>query len=89
MKRWCKFFYESLNVCSSINSYLIDQIQIPTLCISEEDRQNATPSIDEVRNALNQMKSRKAPGSDEVTIDILKTGGEPAIRYLLNLFTDV
>ena len=35
------------------------------------------------------MKSRRAPGSDEVTVDILKAGGEPIIRWLFEFFTDV
>ncbi len=80
LKRWREFFCEALNVCSSINQNLIDQIHIPTLSTTEEHTQNAQPSIEEVIKAVNQMKSRKAPGSNEVTVDILKAGGEPVIR---------
>jgi hypothetical protein len=35
------------------------------------------------------MKSRKAQGTDEVTVNILKAGGEPVIRWFLEFFTDV
>jgi hypothetical protein len=89
LKRWCEFFCESLNVRSSIDRKLIDQIQVPILSRIEEHRQNVQPSIDEVRKAMNQMQSRKAPGSDEVTADIMKAGGEPVIRWLFKLCTDV
>ena len=89
LKRRCEFFYETLNVRSSVDQYLIDQIKIPTLSTIEECRQNAAISIEEVRKALSQMKSRKAPGSDEITADILKAGGEPVIQWLFNFFTDV
>ncbi|CAF4230155.1 unnamed protein product [Rotaria magnacalcarata] len=89
LKRWGEFFCETLNVCALIDQNLIDQIQILTLSTTEEHRQNAQPSIEEVRKAINQMKSRKAPGSDEVTVDILKAGGESVIRWLFYFFTDV
>jgi hypothetical protein len=42
-----------------------------------------------VKRAVNKMKSRKAQGSDEVTVNILKAGGEPEIRRLLKFFTDL
>ncbi|CAF5166498.1 unnamed protein product, partial [Rotaria magnacalcarata] len=35
------------------------------------------------------MKSRKVPGSDEVTVDVLKAGDEPVTRWLFTFFTDV
>ncbi|CAF2913171.1 unnamed protein product [Rotaria sp. Silwood2] len=89
LKRWGEFFQETLNVVSLIDQDLLDQIHIPTLAASEEHRQNAQPSMQEIRKAVNQMKSRKAPGSDDVTVDVLKAGGEPVIRWLFKFFTDV
>ena len=89
LKRWREYFHETLNVNSSIDQNLIDLIEIPTLSIIEERRQNAPISIDEVRKALSQMKSRRVPGSDKVTVDILKAGGGPIIHWLFEFFTDV
>jgi hypothetical protein len=89
LNRWREFFHETLNVTRSINQNLIDQIQIPTLSVTEEYRQNMPISVDEVRKALKQMKLRKAPGSDEITADILKAGGEPVIQWLFKFFTEI
>ena len=88
-KRWREFFFGSLNVFSPIDPNLIGQIQTPPCSALEENRQNAQLSIEEVRRAVSQMKSRKAPGSDEVSVDILKFGGEIVIRWLVSIFTDM
>jgi molybdenum cofactor biosynthesis enzyme MoaA len=82
-------FCENLNVCSSVNQSLIDQIQIGLLSTTEEHRQSAQTSIQEVKKAVNQIKSRKDQGTDEVTVNIVKGGGEPVIRWFLEFFTDV
>ena len=89
LERWREYFNELFNVPSVIDSTLIDEILIDTISKDEEERQNALPSIEEIRRALNQMKSRKAPGSDEITADILKAGGAPIIQRLYEIFTDV
>ena len=89
LKRWREYFDELLNVTSLVDPDLLNEIQIDPIPQVEEKRQNAQPSIDEVRKALRQMKSRKAPGNGEVTADILKAGGEPVIKWLHEMFTDV
>ena len=89
LNRWRRFFHDTLDVTTSIDQNLIDQIQIPTLSVTEECRQNAPISIEEVTKTLEQMKLRKAPGSDKITADILKAGGEPVIQWLFKFFTEV
>jgi len=89
LKRCRAFFCENLNVRSSVDQNLIEQIQIRLISTTEEHIQIAQTSIQEVKKAVNQMKSRKAQGTDEVTVNILKAGGEPVIRWFLEFFTDV
>ena len=89
LKRWGEYFQETLNVVSSIDQDLLDRIHMSTLAAGEKHRQNAQLSMQEIRVAANQMKLRKAPGRDDVTVDILKAGGEPVIQWLLKFFTDV
>ncbi|CAF5225121.1 unnamed protein product, partial [Rotaria magnacalcarata] len=81
LERWREFFDDLLNVSTVVDLQLIDQIKIKIIEKNDEERQNMQPTISEVRKALNQMKSRKAPGNDEITADLLKAGGEPVIKW--------
>ncbi|CAF2093080.1 unnamed protein product [Rotaria magnacalcarata] len=89
LERWREFFGDLLNVSTAVDLQLIDQIKITRIEKNEEERQSIQPTISEVRKALNQMKSRKAPGNDEITADLLKAGGEPVIKWLHEIFSDI
>ncbi|CAF1602087.1 unnamed protein product, partial [Didymodactylos carnosus] len=89
LQRWREYFAELLNVPSAVDQVLTDSIPESQLTRSEEKRQSAVPTIQEVETALKQMKSRKAPGDDGVTADLLKAGGAPVVRWLYEIFTDV
>ncbi|CAF3911944.1 unnamed protein product [Rotaria magnacalcarata] len=89
LERWREFFDDLLNVSTVVDLQLIDQIKIKIIEKNDEERQNMQPTISEVRKALNQMKSRKDPGNDEITADLLKAGGEPVIKWLHEIFSDV
>ncbi|CAF3677329.1 unnamed protein product [Rotaria sp. Silwood1] len=89
LQRWREHFDELLNAPSTVDQKLIDEIQIDTLSKEEEKRQNTVPSIGEIRRALSQMKSRKAPGNDEVTADLPKAGEELVIGWLYEIFVDI
>ncbi|CAM4769447.1 unnamed protein product [Rotaria magnacalcarata] len=89
LERWREYFCELFNIHSTVGSDVINEIQITTPSRPGLERQNAQPSIEEVERALNQMKSRKSPGSDEVTADIIKAGSEPVLNWLHEIFNGV
>ena len=89
LKRWKEYFDDLLNVPSTVDQPLIDNIEEQQLTLREERRQNAVPTIQEVKAALLQMKSPKAPGNDEITVDLLKAGGAPVVSWLHSIFMDV
>ena len=41
--------------------------------------------LEEVREAVNEMKSGKAPGLDEFPVECLKKGGIAALEWLVRL----
>ena len=47
---------------------------------------NELISIEEVNSAVKKMKKRKAPGSDEITTEVIKSGGAKMIEMLHKIF---
>ncbi len=46
-------------------------------------------SREEIEQAVKKMKSRKAPGIDSITAEVLKTGGKPMIEMLHKIFNQI
>ncbi|CAF4567100.1 unnamed protein product, partial [Rotaria magnacalcarata] len=55
-----------LNVDTTINEQVLQQIPSPTVDDEELSRQDAVPTLDEVVKAIGQIKNKKAPGKDDV-----------------------
>ncbi|CAF1675979.1 unnamed protein product [Rotaria magnacalcarata] len=89
LERWKEFYSELLNVNSIIEPTLLDQIKPASLSTMEQHRQDKEATLDEVQQALQQMKNRKAPDKDNVTAELLKAGGIPVIKWLHEIFVDI
>ena len=60
--------------------------------IPEHEFENDLPleiSIEEIRFAMKKMKSRKSPGIDEITAEVLIAGGESMVRMLYLIFQKI
>ncbi|CAF4634110.1 unnamed protein product, partial [Didymodactylos carnosus] len=89
LSRWREYFCGLLNVHTVINPTILQQIPIPAIDKAEETRQDTPPSLPEVVQAIKQMKSRKAPGKDDVTAELLKAGGMEIALWLHQIIVDV
>ncbi|CAF2869532.1 unnamed protein product [Rotaria sp. Silwood2] len=87
LERFREFFSELLNVNSVIDPQVISEIQPAKISAAEQIRQEKLPTMAEVQIAPTQMKSGKA-GNDEITVDLLKAGGTPVLKWLQQLFVD-
>ena len=81
LQRWVKHFDGVLNRPSSINYEAIErlpQVLVNTLL-------DAVPTLEEVRKAIRQLSSGKAPGSYAILDEIYKEGGTAVTGKLLTL----
>ena len=72
-KRWAEYFEQVLNVADvrEVNINVVGNFRTPVL----GDLNERAISMEEVREAVNEMKSGKAPGLDEFPVECLKKGG--------------
>ena len=72
-RRWAEYFDQVLNVAdvSEANIYVVGNWWMPVL----GDLNERAASLEEVGDAVNEMKSGKAPGLDGFPVECLKKGG--------------
>ena len=56
--------------------------------MSDEDI-SAPISEEEIVTAISELRSRKAPGLDEISLEMLSLGGGEAIRWLKSIFNTI
>ena len=77
---WAEYFEKLLNVKNEREPLqVVDPVENSVLEITKE----------EVERAVRKMKSNKAPGVSEVSIDMVKTGGEEGIRWMWEVLREV
>ncbi|CAM4800706.1 unnamed protein product [Rotaria magnacalcarata] len=89
LNRWKEYFDEMLNVDTTINEQVLQQIPSPTVDDEELSRQDAVPTLDEVVKAIGQIKNKKVPGKDDVPAELLKAGGHYIAEWLHEIICDV
>ena len=78
---WEEHFKVHLNTAFPHNPDAMNDI--PATIPSSEH--SDPPSEEEIRDAVKSLKSGKAPGSDEITPEVLKAGGDHMIQMLLKI----
>ena len=85
LKLWKNHFEMHLNTEFLHDPNVLDEIPEPvnstdeTFTITEED----------IRNAIKTLNTRKSPGSDSITAEVLKAGGEKVVNILSKIFQKV
>ena len=70
--KWGEYFNELLNVGNGLERF--DEYVLPSEGMPMEHEDLIT--IDDVRNAIKEMKKVKLPGDEGIPVEIVKAGGE-------------
>lgn len=82
LQRWAEHFQSILNHPTFINNEVIDRMPQADIIYSL----NVPPSETETLQAISQMSSGKAPGSDMIPSTVYKAGGSVLVDKVTQLF---
>ena len=85
LERWAEHFQNVLNNPSNISDEAISRIPKVPL----NNKLDTPPSLDEVKKAISQLSSGKAPGQDSISIEISKAGGQITTQKMTDLFRSI
>ena len=82
-RRWAQYFGQVLNVADvrEANINVVGNWRMPVL----GDLNERAISLEEVRKAVNKMRSGKAPGLDGFPVECVKKGGMAVLEWLVPL----
>ena len=82
-RRWAQYFEQGLNVADvrEANINVVGNWRMPVL----GDLNERAISLEEVREAVNEMKSGKAPGLDGFPVECLNKDGMAVLEWLVRL----
>ncbi|CAF1464287.1 unnamed protein product, partial [Rotaria sordida] len=89
LTRWKEHFSDLLNVHTNIDPTIVQNITEPFIPSNEQFRQDKMPSLIEVEEAINKLKSGKAPGNDGIAADLLKAGGKSMAKWLHEIIGEI
>ncbi|GFG38153.1 hypothetical protein Cfor_04817 [Coptotermes formosanus] len=79
-ERWRQYFQNLLTnsdtISTEISHELEEGLENETEEIEEQRNENEAPKIDQVKKAIERLKSNKSPGPDNITAKLLKTKQE-------------
>ena len=81
-----------LKVCAEFYQALLASQNKNTTRNANESPDNLEPPPfieEEINKALKDMKNNKAPGIDQLTSDIIKLGGDEALKQITKIFNEI
>ena len=94
LKCWVDHFEGVMSCEVNVNNATLESLPVIESCIPEsstvldDEGLCCNLSEDEIAVAIKQLKKGKAPGLDEISLEMLRLGGEESIRWL-KLVSDV
>ncbi|VEN37593.1 unnamed protein product [Callosobruchus maculatus] len=84
--RWQEYFEELLN---NPNTIEICQAELNTQEHESNEIDKIPPTISEIREIIKKIKNNKTPGSDNITAEMFKYGGEALEVHMYNMIKNI